>query len=232
MSIINCFYEPDDGLIELYLGAYRGSSGYDTSSLINIRYKGIETDIKNRNYQISPNYHITNDHIMYDIKHTTYNKKYNTETHKIDEFYIINTNIIIRISKIIDTLDEGIININLNGLSITEFPFKNESVYHQTISIFKMILAEIQNEHLNSVNMANFTLPNNIKGSIGTFLTGQNGSIAQQRTMVQQQQQEQEQEQENRLLESAVRGRTSFVHNDGGQRKSCKSRKSRKSRKK
>ena len=227
MSIIACFYEPEYGVIELYLGEYRGLGGYDTSTVIRIRYKGIETDIKERNYQITQNYDMTNDHVMYDIKHKTYT----TDIDKIDEFYIINTNIIIQIKKYIDRPDEGFINIELNGLSIREFPFKNEAIYRQTISAFKMAIAEIQNKHLNSVNMANFTLPNNVQGSIGTFLTGQNGSIAQQRTMVQQQQQEQEQEQENILFKSIVSGRTSFLSN-GGQRKLRKSHKSRKSRKK
>ena len=228
MSIIRCFYEPEYGVIELYLGGYRGLGGYDTSTIIKIRYKGIETDIKERNYQITQYYDMTNDHVMYDIKHKTYT----TDIEKTDEFYIINTNIIIQIKKYIDMPDEGFINIELNGLSIHEFPFKNEEIYRQTISVFKMAIAEIQNKHLNSVNMANFTLPNNVQGSIGTFLTGQNGSIAQQRTMVQQQQQEQEQEQENIILKNVVRGRTSFLFPHGGQRKLRKSHKSRKSRKK
>jgi hypothetical protein len=239
MSIVACFYEPETGLIELYLGEYRGLSGYDTSTVIKIRYKGIETDIKDRNYQITQYYDMTNDHVMYDIKHRTYN----TETYKIDEFYIINTNIIIRIMKMIDIPDEGMINIDLNGLSIMEFAFLNEQIYRDAIRVFKMVFAEIQEQHLNSVNMANFTLPNNIQGSIGTFLTGQNGSITQQRTMVQQQQEQvHAQQMREGLNQRGRRRRTSFYQNGGQHKsrklyklhklyKSHKSRKSRKSRK-
>lgn len=93
--------------------------------------------------------------------------------------------------------------------------------------------------------MANFTLPNNIQGSIGTFLTGQNGSITQQRTMVQQQQEQVHAQQMREGLNLNQRGRrrrTSFYQNGGQHKsrklyklhklyKSHKSRKSRKSRK-
>jgi hypothetical protein len=244
MSIVGCFYEPEQGQIEFYLGEYRGLAGYETSTVIKIRYKGIETDIKERNYQTNPDkyqyYDMTNDHVMYDIKHRTYTKTVGIHTEITDEFYIINTNIIIRIIKLIDIHDEGMINIDLNGLSIMEFAFLNEQIYREAIRVFKKVFAEIQEQHLNSVNMANFTLPN-VQGTIGTFLTGQNGSITEQRTMLQEQQ-EQIHAQEMREDLTQRRRRTSFYQNGGQHKsrklyklhklyKSHKSRKSRKSRK-
>ena len=223
MSVKRSIYLPEEGLIYIDFDEidFDENNNPDDIPYIAIRYKGKEQSIEERNHKISEHYYVhkmTNDHIMYDIKHRTYNK----ERIATDEFYIINTNIIIRIQQ---TTEDYRMKIDVNGMHMF-FYINSKRTYEELINNFKMAITEIQNKHLNSVNMANFILPNNVQGSIGAFLTGQNGSIAQQRTMIQQQQQQQQQQQNilNRMH--------NILHPHGGQRKSHKSRKSRKSRKK
>ena len=225
MSVKRSVYIPEHGLIYIDFNERDFNENNDPGDIlyIAIRYKGKEQSIEERNHKISEYYYVhkmTNDHIMYDIKHRTYNK----EPITTDEFYIINTNIIIRIQQSTEAYPYRM-QIDVNGMHMF-FYINSKRTYEELINNFKMAITEIQNKHLNSVNMANFTLPNNVQGSIGAFLTGQNGSIAQQRTMIQQQQ-EQQQEQQN-ILNRMYNN----LHPHGGQRKLRKSHKLRKSRKK
>jgi hypothetical protein len=223
MSITRSICIPEDGVIYLDLGGYINEQEEKDVSSIGIRYKGKQKSIEERNYQIEEYYPMTNDHVMYDIKHRMYTTPDSTRT--TDEFYIINTNIIIRIIKILQERITYLLDIDLNGMTMY-FYINNKRTYDELITNFKMAIAEIVKKHLNIVNIANFRHSNSIKGLIGTFLTGHNRSIVEQRRIIQQRQQElelQKQQLENELnIERGPR------NNFGGQRKSRKSRKSHK----
>jgi hypothetical protein len=174
MSINWVDYDSYDG--EIIFGLHSPANENSEQRYISIRYKGI-LDIERNRFMADPN--MTDEPVMYDIKYT---KKEginsNNSTYTEEFFRVLDTNIIIRIVK-----ESLLLDIHSNGLDLG-LTIKDEAMYNEIIDTFNKAITEIQNKRLNTVNAPNFPLPNNMKGLIGSFLTGHNGTIAQQRLKI------------------------------------------------
>jgi len=153
MSIENSELDTDLGHIVFYI---KNPANQMIPGVINIEYKYVD---ENNVYAADP--HV----ILYDIDHTING---NAET-----IHITNTNIQIMMIK--DSLS---LFISFNGFDL-RLTIESEEIYDKIIGNFNEAIREIEHAHLNAVNRPNLNVNNGTRALIGSYLTGQNGSIAQ-----------------------------------------------------
>lgn len=116
-------------------------------------------------------------HILYDIeyKKTNHNLGYSG---LVEYFYILDTNVKIRIVK-----DSLLLDIYSNGLT-NYFFIKNETVYDKIMDTIHSAIKAIKHKRLNTVNVPHFPVHASAMNTVGSFLSGENGTIAQQRLKI------------------------------------------------
>jgi len=171
MSISWSDYDNFDGTIAFGIDRIVENVEYGSDmSLINIRYRGVEEN----NVTHQP----INMHKMHNITYEkTTRRIYSSHESKVDIFHFPDTNLTVEIR------DKKIIIIKSNNLDMN-FEIIDEKTYRKIIRDFKKAITEVKHARLNTVNTNELKLPDNIQARIGSFLTGYNGTIAQQRAQI------------------------------------------------
>lgn len=171
MSIYDSSFDKDEGRIVFDVVPAPGTEDVG-SNLFSIRY---------RNYYFENNNEDMKDpHIIYDIKYE--NKRYtdnNGENHDLYIFHIIDTHTRIKVHK-----RSLLFQIDANNIDL-EFIIKDINTYHGIIRDFKKAIAVSKQSRLNMVNVAStLPLPNTSQSLIGSYISGHNGTIEQQRNAI------------------------------------------------